>query len=148
MKSAYRVLAYLVALEVVVQAAAIAYAVFGESKFIDGGGTVDKALVESESATFDGVAGYAVHGLNGTMIVPVIALALLVVSFFAKVPKGVQWAGIVLALVVVQVLLGMFGHDVPFLGLLHGIGALALFVVAVIAARQVTADARHRAHVA
>jgi hypothetical protein len=136
MRAAYRVLAYLVAVEVLVQAAMIAYAAFGESKFIDGGGTVDKALVESESATFDGVMGYPIHDINGQMVIPVIALLLLVVSFFAGVAKGIQWAAYVVGLVILQVLLGFFGHDLPFLGLLHGINAIALFAVAVIAARR------------
>lgn len=40
---AYRFFAYFIAVEVVIQAAAIVFAVFGESKFIDDGGTVDKA---------------------------------------------------------------------------------------------------------
>ena len=49
-----------------------------------------------------------------------LALILLIVSFFAKIPGGVLWAGLVLVTVVVQVLLGMFGEGAPALGLVHG----------------------------
>jgi hypothetical protein len=40
---------------------------------------------------------------------------LLVVSFFAKVSGGPRWAAMILALVVIQVLLGVFGHAAPLL---------------------------------
>ena len=49
MRTTYRVLAYLLAVEVMVQAAAIAYAIFGLGKYIDDGAVVDKATQESES---------------------------------------------------------------------------------------------------
>ena len=76
MRATYRVLAYLLALEVVVQAAAIAWAVFGLSTWIENGGVLDKAGMESDTTAFDGVAGFMIHGLNGQMIVPVIGLLL------------------------------------------------------------------------
>ncbi|GAA0926643.1 hypothetical protein [Pseudonocardia zijingensis] len=136
MKSVYRVLAYLVALEVVVQAAAIAFAVAGLGAWISQGGVLDAAAMESESTEFTGVAGFMVHGINGQMILPLIALLLLLSSFFAGIPGGVLWAGLVLLTVVVQVLLGIFGHGAPVLGLLHGAVALVLFSLAVVAARR------------
>ena len=139
MRATYRVLACLLALEVVVQAAAIAWAVFGLTAWIEGGGVLDKAGMESESVTFDGVAGFMVHGMNGTLIVPVIALLFLVVSFFARFPGAVAWAGAAFAAVVVQVALGIFAHSAPVLGMLHGVLALVLLVVALIAARRSSA---------
>jgi hypothetical protein len=138
MRSSYRVLAYVIAVEVVVQAAAIAFAVFGFFKWIDDGNTVDKAVLEDENVSFTGLAGFLLHGMNGTMVIPLLALVLLVVSFFAKVPGGVKWAGGILALVVVQVLLGIFAHVAPALGPLHGINALVLLGVAVTAGRRVS----------
>lgn len=45
----------------------------------------------------DGGAGYSLHGLLGTIIVPVVALLLLAVSFRARVPGGVKWALFALA---------------------------------------------------
>jgi hypothetical protein len=73
------------------------------------------------------------------MIVPLIALLLLISSFFAKIPGGVLWAGLVLLTVVVQELLGIFGHGTPVLGMVHGAVAFVLFVFAVIAARKAEA---------
>ena len=136
MRATYRVLAYLLALEVVVQAAAIAWAVFGLTAWIEGGGVLDKAGMESESVTFDGVVGFMVHGMNGTLIVPVIALVFLVVSFFARFPGAVAWAAAAFTAVVVQVALGIFAHSAPVLGMVHGVLALVLLVVALVAARK------------
>ena len=146
MKATYRVLAYLVALGVVVQAAAIAFAYFGLGKWIEDGGVLDKATMESEGTGFTGVVGFMIHGIAGEMVIPAIALILLVVSFFAKVPGGVLWAGIVVVLTVLQVALGLLGFAVVGLGLLHGVNALAMFAVAAMAAhRAVTRTAPQHA---
>jgi hypothetical protein len=142
MKSVYRVLAYLVAIEVVIQAAAIAFAMFGVAKFIDEGGVIDAAGIESGSIAFTGEVGFPVHFLNGQIVVPLIALLLLISSFFAKIPGGVLWAGLVVLAVAVQVLLGLFAHGAPELGMLHGAVAIVLFACAVIAARKAVAAPR------
>jgi hypothetical protein len=138
MRSTYRALAYTIAVEVVVQAAAIAYAMFGLGKWIDDGGTLNKAIMDDPNASFTGAVGFAIHGINGEMLIPLLALVLLVVSFFAKVSGGPRWAGTILALVVIQVLLGLFGLSAPLLGPLHGINALILFSVAFMAGRRVS----------
>lgn len=134
MRTTYRVLAWILAAEVVVQAAAIAYALFGLSAWIQGGGTLDQASMESD-VWFDGVAGFIVHGINGQIVVPLVALVLLVISFFAKLPRGVAYAGALFGMVVLQVLLGMFARGLPALGALHGALALGILVVAILAAR-------------
>lgn len=140
MRSVYRVLAYLMALEVVIQAAAIAFALAGLGAWIQQGGVLDAAAMESETTEFTGVAGFMVHGINGQMIIPLIALLLLISSFFARIPGGVLWAGLVLLTVVVQVLLGIFSRGgEPVLGLVHGAVAFVLFSFAVIAARKAEA---------
>lgn len=136
MKSAYRVLAYLLALEVIVQAAAVAYFISGLGTWIMQGGVLDKAAMESESTDFTGLTGIIVHGINGQMVIPALAVVLLVVSFFAKVRGGVGLAAALLVMVLVQVGLGVFGHGLPLLGLLHGILAMVLFATAVFAARR------------
>ena len=82
-----------------------------------------------------------VHGINGMIILPLLGLALLIVSFFARVPGGVKLAGAVLGLIVLQVLLGLFGHGAPILGALHGLNALALFSAAVLTSRRARAGA-------
>lgn len=139
MKSAYRILAYLIALEVIIQAAAIAFATFGLLAYVDGGGTFDKAT--DDGGVYGGAAGFVVHSVNGQMVTPILALALLVVAYFAKVPGAVRWAAIVFVTVVVQVGLGIAAAAVPTLGWIHGALAIVLFAVAVIAARQAEATA-------
>src|SRR3954464_15703649 len=110
MRTVYRVSAWIVAVEVLVQAAAISYAIFGLGKWIQEGGVLDKSVMESRVSAFPEEVGFMVHGLNGMMVVPVAAVLLLVVSFFAKVPRGAALAGGVVGLTALQVLLGMFGH--------------------------------------
>ena len=65
MRMVYRVLAGLIAFEVLVQAAAIAYAIFGFGKWIDDGATVDKNTFDSNSTSFHGLGGFILHGING-----------------------------------------------------------------------------------
>lgn len=52
MKMAYRILAYLIALGVVLQASAIAFAFFGLGSWVEGGGVLDKAFIESSTSSF------------------------------------------------------------------------------------------------
>ena len=85
MRNAYRVLALVIAVEVAIQAAAIAYANFGLDVWIDGGGVLNKAT--QEGAEFTGVGGFVLHGINGMIVFPLLVIVLLVLSFFAKVPR-------------------------------------------------------------
>ena len=48
MRTAYKVLAYLVAAEVAVQAMVMVWAIAGLGKWVDGGGVFDKAVIESQ----------------------------------------------------------------------------------------------------
>lgn len=136
MRMVFKVLAFVVAGLVVVQAGAIAFAVFGLAAWIQGGGTLDASSMENE-VTFPGVAGFIVHGMFGTMVIPIVVILLLVSSFFAKTPGAVRWALIVFVTTVVQIALGIFAHAVPQLGMLHGAVALVLFGSAIMAAMQV-----------
>lgn len=137
MRTVYKVFAWLVALGVVVQAASMVFAVAGLGNWVDReGGVFDKASGEAMfegDLTFTGVAGFMVHSLNGMTVIPVLALLLLIVSFFAKVPGGILWAVYVVVAVAVQVTLGLLGHQNAWWGMLHGINALILFSVAVMA---------------
>lgn len=127
MKSAFKVLAYIVAAEVVVQSAMMVFAVAGLSIWVDQGGVLDAAAFEDENLSFTGMAGFMIHGMNGMMIIPILALALLILSFFAKTPGAIRNAALVLGLVVLQVTLGLFGHENAYVGMLHGVNALVLF---------------------
>jgi len=142
MRMVYKVLAFAVAGLVVVQAAAIAYAAFGLFAWIEAGHTLDAASSGPESnISFPGVAGFMVHGMSGTMIIPVVVILLLISSFFAKTPGAVKWALIVFVTTAVQIGLGLFAHGVPQLGILHGAVALVLFGVAIMAGMQAKAPA-------
>ena len=134
MRTVYRVLAGLVAVEVMLQASFIVYGDAGIGKYVEEGGVIDKAGMEAAfegDAPFPEFVGLMLHGMNGMMVIPIIALLLLISSFFAKVPGGSKWAGVVLGLVVLQVTLGILGHSFPIIGALHGINALLLFSAAV-----------------
>jgi hypothetical protein len=133
MRSVYRVLAYLIAALVVVQAGAIAYGVFGLFNWVEGGGTFDQAAVEAENAGIGGGFGFGLHITIGYFVIPLAALLLLIISFFAKIPGGIRWALILFLTVVVQTLLAGFAHEVAEIGWLHGMVALVLFGLAVTA---------------
>jgi hypothetical protein len=138
MRKAFRVLADLVAVGVAVQSMAMVWAIAGLFSWIDDGGTLDRHVLDGwddNPPDFQGAVGFAIHGTIGMMVIPVLALALLVVAFFARVPGGVKWAALVVVLVVVQVAAGLAGEDVPWLGLVHGLDAFALFAAALFAAR-------------
>jgi hypothetical protein len=136
MKQAYRVLAFLIAAGVAIQAASIAYGMFGLIKWIEGGGTLDQST--ELTPALGGYTGFSWHASGGIFILPAIALLLLISSFFAKVPGGIRWALIVLGVTVLQVALGLFAHSVAGLVWLHGINALALFGTAMMAGMRVS----------
>src|SRR5829696_2778295 len=133
MRSVYRVLAYLIAALVVVQAGAIAYGVFGLFSWVEGGGTLDQAGLEVENSGIGGGFGFGLHITIGYFVIPIAALLLLIISFFAKIPGGIRWALFLFLTVVVQTLLAGFAHAVAGIGWLHGMVALVLFGLAVTA---------------
>ena len=135
MRRAYHVLAYVIAADVVVQAMVIATGVAGLGHWIDDGATVNKHVLDNEPS-FTGSWGFAVHAINGEMLIPLLALVLLVISFFAKVAGGTRWALYILGLIVLQVVLAMAQDDVPYLGLLHGANAFAVMGVAAWSGRR------------
>jgi hypothetical protein len=136
MRNVYRVLAYLVAAGVALQAAAIAYGMFGLFKWIEQGGTIDQST--RPTPAIGGYTGLIVHGIGGIVIVPAIALLFLIISFFARIPGGIRWALIVFGTTALQVTLGLFAHSVAGLGWLHGFNALIVFAAAVMAGMRAT----------
>jgi heme A synthase len=127
MKQTYRVLAGLVALGVLVQAAAIAFGFFQLGHQADDAG---KLTIDDNYTN----AGLNIHGINGQIVIPLIGLILLIVSFFAArtVPGARKWAGIVFGLIVLQVVLAFLSFGVsPLFGALHGINALFVLGTAV-----------------
>jgi heme A synthase len=121
---------------------AIAYALAGLGYWIsEEGGVLDKQVMESDSLSFAGLGGFITHGINGTMVIPVLALLFLVVSFFAKLPGASKRAGAVVGLVVLQVVLGITSHSLPFAIVLHALNAFVILVVAFTSAHRARADA-------
>ena len=145
MRTAYKVLAYLVAAEVAIQAMVMVWGIAGLGKWVDGGGVLDKAVFEeamgSGGMPFSEFAGLLVHGINGMFVIPLIALLLLIASFFTKVRGAIKWAAIVFVLVVAQGQIGFLGHEFPLAGALHGLTALVLFGTAIYAGRRLRAVA-------
>ena len=85
----------------------MAWAVFGLSTWIEDGHTLTKSAMEGDKTLFTEENGFMIHGMNGMMLIPLVALVLLIVSFFAKVPEGVKWAAMVFVGVILQVALGI-----------------------------------------
>ncbi|MFI1994358.1 hypothetical protein [Actinoplanes sp. NPDC020271] len=127
MRSVYRVLSVLITLGVVIQLTVIAAAWFLVLDDVDNGGVFDN---NSRNWAHD------VHSVVGAELIPLLALTLLVVSFFAHVPGGVKWAALTFGAVVLQIVLAFAGYRVPGLGALHGLNALAVAGLAQMAGKQ------------
>jgi hypothetical protein len=141
MRKTYRVLASLIAVLVVVQAMMIVWTVAGLFTWIDDGATLDKSVVDSwqdNPPTFAGSFGFFWHSfIGGVILIPLTGLILLIVSFFAKVPRGVTLAAAIVVSIIVQYLAAVFAEpQEPLLGLVHGLNAFILFGLAVFAARS------------
>ena len=132
MRGTYVVLTRIIALGVVLQASFIALAWFMVIKDTDDG----KAFTGEDEINI----GHMLHSAGG-IIIPLLTLVLLIVSFFAKIPGGVKWAGFVFAAGVGQMVLGILAYSVPAVGALHGINAFVLAVVAGLAGRRATTTA-------
>jgi hypothetical protein len=143
MRTAYLNLARLLALLVVIQAMTAVFAMAGLFHWItEQGGVLDDSVYKSweeNHPTFTGAIGIPIHTQTGQIVIPVVALLLLIVAFFAKVPRGVAMAVVIIVLVALQILAGMNASHIPYLGLWHGVGALLIFgsaIGAAMAAKQ------------
>jgi hypothetical protein len=137
MRKTYRVLANIIAIEVVIQAMMIVFAVAGLFKWIDDGATLDSSVIEGwedTPPTWTGAIGHFIHVMNGQYLIPLIGLALLIVSFFAKVPRGVTLAVVIAVSIAVQVIAGITADSMPYIGLIHGLNAFILFGASLAAA--------------
>ena len=146
MRGVYRGLALTIAALVALQAAFMAYAISGLVRWVQHeGGTLDASVfAEGSNVQVGGDTGFMLHAISGTFLIPLVALILVIVSFFAKIPGGTKWALIVFGVVVVQYALAFFARagSLPLLAALHGLNALILFGVAVTAAMRVRSATR------
>ncbi len=138
MRTTHRVLAYAIALGVAVQAMAMVWAVAGLGTWIMNGGVADASLMESDAAPFPEIAGFTIHAVNGMLVIPIIALVLMVLSFFTRQRRPIVAAVALFVVAVLQGQLGFLGHEYAAVGALHGLNALILFTLALYAARGVT----------
>jgi hypothetical protein len=139
MRKTYRILADIIAIEVVIQAMVMVFAIAGLFKWISDGATLDQSVIdgwEDDPPDWTGSIGHFIHVMNGTFLIPLLGIALLIVSFFAAVNGGVKWAAIIIVSIVVQVLAGQLAEDWPYLGLVHGLNAFILFGAALAAAKS------------
>jgi hypothetical protein len=132
MKIAIRTVAWLISFLVAVQAASIAYALMSIGHLvIEEGRTLDQ---NSEA----GSAGFALHAAVGMEIIPALAVVLLVLALICRQRPTTLLAVAMLVAVMIQVVLGIFGGDVPALGWLHGLVAFVVFVLGAITGQRVT----------
>ncbi|MEO6789821.1 MAG: hypothetical protein ABI249_09460 [Ornithinibacter sp.] len=138
MKTTYRALAYLIVILVIVQAADLAFGFFGMGAWVENGNDLTKATLSDNTSGVTGEIGLALHSIIGQFLVPLVALVLLALSFFAHISGGVRWAALVFGAVIVQVLLAFVSFGVPLVGVLHGGNAFLLLWLAWTAGRAAT----------
>lgn len=137
MKATYRVLALLIPVLVVLQASFIALGLFGLAHWVDAGNTLTKSAIENDPGSVGGGTALGFHYF-GAMAALLVALLLLIVSFFAKLTGGVKWAGLIFGDVVLQWALGLFSFSAPTLGFFHAVNAFVLFGLGIMAVRAAT----------
>ena len=117
MRTAFRIIASLTSLAVVVQVGLAGYGAFN---------AIDKA--DSASVTKQTVEnGFDPHGVVGTIV---LALMVILVLLALVGRMHVRTAGILLALGIVQMLLAWGGTSVAWVGFFHGVNALAIAGIA------------------
>jgi hypothetical protein len=138
MRKTYLILARTISVLIVVQAMAIVLIVAGLFHWIDGGGTLDKSVVDgwdSNPPDWQGSIGGLFHFfLVGTILIPLSGLLLLIVSFFAKIPRGVGLAAAIVVSIIVQYFSAVIADSAPYVGLIHGLNAFILLGLTVAAA--------------
>jgi len=124
MDAAFRIWASLVSLAIIVQVGLAGYGAFHAVDVSDDKGAISKKGVEH---------GFNAHAAFG-YVIAVAGLVLLILAFITRRQSSggarPKWAGILLVLLVVQVLLAGLGGAVAWLGVLHGMNALAVAGVA------------------
>lgn len=139
MQETFLTLARIIAILIVVQAMAMVFLTAGLFHWIDGGATLDKSVVEgwdSKPPTFQGSLGGFLHFfLVGVVLIPLTGLILLIVSFFAKIPRGVALAAAIVVSIIVQYFSAVIADGAPWVGLIHGLNAFILLGLALTAAK-------------
>jgi hypothetical protein len=139
MVKAYKGLAQAIALGVALQASFVALGWFLVMGDLEDG----KTLTEDWEYNI----GHILHSIVGLIVIPLLAIALLVVAFRAKqIADGVKLASFLLLAVVVQVALAFVSFFVPAIGALHGLNAILVLGIALAAAKRATSAEAGSAH--
>jgi hypothetical protein len=124
LNTAFRIWASIVSLAVIIQVGLASYGAFHAVDEADDKGTIGKSTVSD---------GFSAHAALGYVIF-VAALILLVLALVSRRGGGgqarVRWSGGLAGLIVVQILLAWAGGAAAWLGVLHGMNALAVAGVA------------------
>jgi hypothetical protein len=135
MRATYRVLALLIPVIVALQAAFIALGTFGLGSWVEDGHVFTKSVLENGGASGD--VGFMLHSI-GADAAGLVALLLLIVSFFARIEGGVRAALFVFLDVILQWVLAFVSFGVWAVGILHGLNAFLLFGLGMMAAGAAT----------
>jgi hypothetical protein len=117
MRSAFRIVASLTSLAVIVQVGLAGYGAFNAIDTADNR-SVTKKTIEN---------GFDPHGAVGTIVLALM-LILLIVALLAR--HGMRIAGLLFGLGVVQALLAWGGTSAAWVGFFHGVNALAIAGIA------------------
>lgn len=142
MKIIYQTLAYLIGLGVALQAAAIGMGFFGLARWVTAGNVVDNHALEYDTTHITGHVGLAFHDVAGEWIIPLTGLTLLIVSLATPARGAITWAGIVMASIVIQLLLGMLSFGGALIGAVHGTFAFVVLILATVAGYRVSRPSR------
>jgi hypothetical protein len=126
MRRVYQIVCHIITACVVVQAAAIAWATFTIAQSVNQGSAI------SEDAE---IVGFIVHSIVGQLVIPLLAIALLVIALIGR--AGIKWSAWLLLAVLVQLVLGYASFELPGLGVLHGINAFVVLGLSETAARAI-----------
>lgn len=137
MLKVYKGLANLISLGVVIQATVIALAWFLIIGDLDEGTTLTE--------DWDYNIGHIVHAIVGLFVMPVLGLVMFIISFFTKFPGAVKWAGLIFLALVVQVVLAIVAFGAGAIGALHGLNAMVILALSLVAARRVPVEPVTRA---
>jgi hypothetical protein len=120
----FRIWASLLSLAIIVQVGLASYGAFHAVDVSDDKGTIGK------NAVSDGFSAHAAFGYL-ILLAAVVLLALALIGRRAGgSPARVKWSGGILGLMVLQILLAAAGAASAWLGVLHGMNALAVAGVA------------------
>lgn len=131
MKLSYRILAWILCILVMLQAASHAWFSAAAAKFLSEGGTLD--LSNTTELPFTGVIGVIIHSMSGMYLFPLVVVVMIVVGYLTRTPRAAGIAVVIAVLIAVQITLGLTAPAIPALAFLHGFNALLIFLGALYA---------------